>query len=160
MLKNQPAVLTGPPVDDVTLRSKLQQVAFDYIKAHPISVPKAFFWNGISRLWDIRRPARALDEVPFEGRSKGTTEIGLGMYYLLAPLALLGLWLARRRRELWIPLGLAAFGASIVFTVDSGTRYRATFEPMIAILAVSAVAAIMRARSAGQPIFARPRDGS
>jgi hypothetical protein len=43
-------------------------------------VPKAFFWNGITRFWDIRRPARALNEVRFEGRSRVLTWVGLVMY--------------------------------------------------------------------------------
>lgn len=141
VLRDQPAVLTGPRVDDATLRSRLQSVAEDYIKAHPASVPKAFFWNGLSRLWDVRRPARALDEVPFEGRSKTVTTVGLAMYYLILPLALFGLWRLRRRRELLIPLLITALAASVVFTVASGTRYRAPLEPVLVMLAVVAVAA-------------------
>lgn len=141
ILRDQPAVLTGEPVDDATLRSKLQEVWLDYVKEHPASVPKAFFWNGLSRLWDVRRPARALEEVPFEGRSKAVTTAGLAMYYVILPLALLGLWRLRRRRELVIPLLLTALAASVVFTVASGTRYRAPLEPVMVMLAVAAVAA-------------------
>ena len=123
------------PLSDVTLRSKLIHSAFSYIGKHPGSVPAAFFWNGLSRLWDVRHQSHALSEVKFEGRSRFVTEAGLDIYYVLLPLALIGLWRARRRR--WLVLGLLALalGASIVFTVDSGTRYRAPLEPLIVMFA-------------------------
>jgi 4-amino-4-deoxy-L-arabinose transferase-like glycosyltransferase len=127
------------PLSDVTLRSRLIHAGVSYISAHPDSVLKAFFWNGLSRLWDIRRRSHSLVEVPFEGRSRLVTNLGLDVYDFLLPLALVGLWRARRRRALvWGVLALA-LGASIVFTVDSGTRYRAPLEPLIAVLACAGV---------------------
>jgi hypothetical protein len=98
-------------------------------------VLQAFFWNGLSRLWDIRHRSRSLAEVPFEGRSRLVTNLGLDAYDVLLPLALIGLWRARRRRYIVLGLLALAFGASIVFTTDSGTRYRAPLEPVIAVLA-------------------------
>jgi 4-amino-4-deoxy-L-arabinose transferase-like glycosyltransferase len=139
VLEDPPDVLEGPPVDDPTLRRELTQAGFDYIQEHPFSVVEAFFWNGLSRFWDVRRPGHAVDEVPFEGRSKPVTIAGLAMYYVLLPLALFGLWRLRHRREILIPLLALAAGASIVFMTASGTRYRAPLEPLIAVLAVSAV---------------------
>jgi peptidoglycan/LPS O-acetylase OafA/YrhL len=127
------------PLSDVTLRSKLITSGVDYIKAHPASVPEAFFWNGLSRLWDIRRRSRALAEVPFEGRSRLVNNLGLDAYLVLLPLALIGLWRTRRRRALVLGILGLALGASIVFTVDAGTRYRAPLEPLIAIMACVAV---------------------
>jgi peptidoglycan/LPS O-acetylase OafA/YrhL len=137
VISNPPAVLTGPPVDDATLRSKLESFALDYIKAHPFSVAEAFYWNGLTRLWDIRRPSNALAAVPFEGRSRAATIVGLGMYYLLLPLALIALYRERRRRSLVIPVLVLALAASVAFLAVSGTRYRAPFEPLIVILAAS-----------------------
>jgi 4-amino-4-deoxy-L-arabinose transferase-like glycosyltransferase len=127
------------PLADVTLRAKLIHLGLSYISAHPESVPAAFFWNGLSRLWDVRRRSRALAEVPFEGRSRLVTNIGLDAYLVLLPLALIGLWRARRRHALVLGVLAIALGASIVFTVDAGTRYRATLEPLIAILACAGV---------------------
>lgn len=129
------------------LRSRLRENAFDYIAEHPSSVPKAFFWNGLSRLWDIRRPARTLIEPPFEGRTKGVTAVGLGIYWLLLPLALAGLWIARRRRALVIPVLAMVLGASVVHTTDAGTRYRAPFEPLIVLFASSSAAALLLRRT-------------
>src|ERR1044072_8917430 len=121
--------MTGPPVGDYEYREGLQDAMFDYIEEHPFSVVEAFYWNGLTRFWDVRRPAHARDEVEFEGRSRTVTAIGLIAYYAILPLALFGLWRIRARREIVIPLLLIALAVSIVFTVDASTRYRATREP-------------------------------
>ena len=123
------------PLSDVTLRARLIQAGTTYIEHHPASVPAAFFWNGLSRLWDVRRQSRALVDVPFEGRSRLVSQIGLDMYYVLLPLALVGLYRARRQRAMVLGVLAFALGASIVFTVEAGTRYRAPLEPLIATLA-------------------------
>jgi len=123
------------PLSELTLHSKLLHLGLSYIGAHPTSLLGAFFWNGLSRLWDIRHRSRSLVEVPFEGRSRLLTNLGLDAYDVLLPLALIGLWRARRRRELVFGLLAIALAAAVVFTSDSGTRYRATLEPLIAVLA-------------------------
>lgn len=123
------------PLSDVVLRSRLIARATSYIEAKPSSLLKAFFWNGLSRLWDVRHRSRSLAEVPFEGRSRLVTNLGLDLYDLLLPLSLVGLWRARQRR--WLVLGVlaVALATSVVYTVDSGTRYRAPLEPLIVTLA-------------------------
>jgi 4-amino-4-deoxy-L-arabinose transferase-like glycosyltransferase len=132
------------PMSDVELRSKLIHRGLSYISAHPASVPAAFFWNGLSRLWDIRRRSRSLAEVSFEGRSRLVTNLGLDAYAVLLPLALLGLWRLRRNRMLVLGVLAIALGASVVFTADAGTRYRATLEPLIVVLACAAVVGTVR----------------
>lgn len=148
-LEDPPEVMEGPPVEDDVFRSELQDAAFDYISEHPESVPKAFFWNGLSRFWDVRRPARAVDEVAFDGRSEAMTWIGLAMYYVLLPLALLGLWRMRARRALVVPILVTALAASVVFTVQGATRYRAPLEPLIVVLAAAAIPALSARRGVG-----------
>jgi 4-amino-4-deoxy-L-arabinose transferase-like glycosyltransferase len=124
------------PLSDVKLRSALIHRGLSYISAHPGSLFGAFFWNGLSRLWDIRRRSNSLAEVPFEGRSRFVSEVGLDLYDVLLPLALIGLWRVRRRRRAVVVGVIAlALGASVTFTVEGGTRYRATLEPLIVVLA-------------------------
>lgn len=132
------------PLSDIQFRATLDHRAFSYISAHPGSLPAAFFWNGLSRLWDIRHRSQALAEVPFEGRSRFVTDAGLDMYLVLLPLALLGLWRTRRRRAFVFGVLALALGASIVFTVASGTRYRAPLEPLIAVLACAGLLGVLR----------------
>jgi 4-amino-4-deoxy-L-arabinose transferase-like glycosyltransferase len=139
------------PLSDIALHSKLIHLAESYIKAHPVSVAEAFFWNGLSRLWDIRRRSRALVEVAFEGRSRPVTEAGLYSYWVLLVLALLGLWRARSRRMLVLGVLALALGASVTFTVEAGTRYRAPLEPLIAVLACAGVLGARAGVAAGDP---------
>jgi 4-amino-4-deoxy-L-arabinose transferase-like glycosyltransferase len=127
------------PLNDAEVRSELQSRAIDYVEDHPLSVVKAFYWNGITRFWDVRRPSHSLDDAEFQGRSETLTVIGLGMHYLLLPLAIVGLWRARRRRELLWPVVWMAIAASLAFTIVASTRYRAPIEPLIVILAMSAL---------------------
>ena len=133
-----------PPTSEVDLRTRLQDRARDYIADNPESVLKAFFWNGLSRFWDVRRPSLALNETDFDGRSHAATAVGLGMYYVLLPFALLGLWRLRARRELLIPVLALALAVSLVFTIQAGTRYRAPLEPLIVVLAASNLTLLRR----------------
>jgi hypothetical protein len=128
------------PVDDAEVRSLGQELARDYIADHPTSVLEAFYWNGLSRFWDIRRPSHSLNEVAFQVRSRTVRGIGLGIYYVLLPLAVLALWRLRHRREIVIPVLALALAASVIHTVASNTRYRAPLEPVIAVLACSLLA--------------------
>lgn len=145
------------PLTDVQLRSRLISRALSYISAHPLSVPAAFFWNGISRLWDLRRHSRSLAEVPFEGRSRLAGQVGLWMYDVLLPLALVGLWRARRRPALVGGILAVALGAAIVYTADSGTRYRAPLEPLIVVLACAGVLGAGAPAADAEPLGAKGR---
>jgi 4-amino-4-deoxy-L-arabinose transferase-like glycosyltransferase len=148
---NDPLFDPGRPMSDAALTVRLRRAARSYVADHPNALYKAFFWNGLSRLWDVRRPQRALDEVPFEGRSATLTGIGLGMYYVLLALALAALWRERRRRPwLVIPVLAMVAAASLTFTADAGTRYRATLEPLIAVLACGAVTGWLTAPRRGE----------
>jgi 4-amino-4-deoxy-L-arabinose transferase-like glycosyltransferase len=143
------------PLGDVKLRSALIHRGLSYISAHPASPFAAFFWNGLSRLWDIRRRSNSLGEVPFEGRSRFVSEVGLDLYDVLLPLALVGLWRARRRRRsVMVGVIALALGASITFTVEGGTRYRATLEPLIVVL--GAVGALGVGEAADVRLPSRP----
>jgi 4-amino-4-deoxy-L-arabinose transferase-like glycosyltransferase len=134
------AELEREDANDAEFRDRLQELAWDYIKDNPGSVPAALVRNGILRFWDLRPPGQALDEVAFQGRSENVRRAGLAMYYVLLPLALIGLWRLRHRREIVLPL-LAAFAlAAGAFTIIAATRYRAPLEPVLAILACSLLA--------------------
>jgi 4-amino-4-deoxy-L-arabinose transferase-like glycosyltransferase len=145
-------VLLGPPLSDGEFRDVLRKRAFDFIEEHPESVPQAFFWNGITRNWDIRRPRNAIDPADVDGRERTIATLSYWSYWVIFPLALAGLWLARRRRALVLPLLVTALALSVVYTSDGGTRYRAPLEPVLAVFACSAVLAAtdaLRRRRAG-----------
>ena len=130
------------PLPDDELRAELRDRALEYIEDNPSSVPRALFWNGVTRFWDVRDPDEALNEVQFQGRSRTLTWIGLGIWWVLLPLGLAGLWMARRRLGISVPLVAMFLLATCVYIGNSGTRYRAPFEPVMAVLACSALAAM------------------
>ena len=129
-------------MSDIALRRALLARARGYIGDHPFSVVQAFYWNGLTRFWDVRRPRHVLAEVPFEARSATLTWIGLVTYWVLLVAALVGLWRLRRRPRLLWPLVALAVAASVVVTTEAHTRYRAPLEPLIVVLAYSNVPAL------------------
>ncbi len=139
-------LFNGPPIPDAEFREELQSRALDYIKEHPVSLPKAFFWNGLSRTWDIRRPQYAIDEVAFEGRNEKVSVVGIAIYFVLLAAALVALWRLRARRTLIFPLLAMALAASMVFTSAAATRYRLPLEPMIVVLACTVLVAFLDRR--------------
>lgn len=121
----------------VELRSRIRT----YILDHPLSVPKAFYWNGLRRLWDLRSPHEVLSEVIPQGRTRGVATVGLAMYWPLLGLAAIALWRVWHARRRWLVVAVAAtaLAASVVYTANAFTRYRAPLEPVIVILAMSVV---------------------
>ncbi len=127
------------PRSDAEFRSALQHRAFDYIAEHPSSVPKAFFWNGLVRTWDVWRPSRIVGQTRFDGRVRRVEAVALVMYWPLLALALAGLW-CHRSRDLVAGVLALALASSVLFTIAAATRYRVPFEPLIVILACSLLA--------------------
>src|SRR5579884_142740 len=129
-----------PRPTEVEIRSVRLHAALHYIERHPASLFAAFFWNGLSRTWDIRGMSQVLADARLEGRGPTLARTGIIMYWILLPFALVGTWRLRRRKELLAPILVLAIGTSIVYTAVAGTRYRAPLEPVIAMLAVSVFA--------------------
>lgn len=129
---------------EAEFRANLQEAAFEYMRDNPASVPKAVYYNGLTRLWDLRPPDQAVDEVEFQGRSETVRWAGLIMYYPILLLALVGVWRARARHGLVLPVITMAAVATLAFSVVAGTRYRAPFEPVLAMLAAAAVLGVSR----------------
>lgn len=143
--------LLETPRSELQLRKDLIERGRQYISDNPSSVAKAFFWNGLSRTWDVRRPVHVADETNYDGRKRRVTQAGLAMYWVLLPLAFVGLWrLRRRQRALVLAIGAWALSASVVFTIVASTRYRVTLEPLVVLLAAAGIV----------PAVLRRRDGS
>lgn len=115
--------------------------AGDYVRENPGSVPQAFWANGVQRLWDLRSPSDALFEVQFEGRTRAVAAVALGAYWPLLVLAVGGLVRLWRsgRREVVLAVAALALASSVVYTTDGGTRYRAPLEPLVVVLAATAL---------------------
>ncbi len=143
-----------PPLSDGELHDELLARVRSYVRDHPDSVPKAFFWNGVVRLWDLRPPSQVTDDATFGHRSRTLSAIGLAIYWpllLLASIGLVRLWRGGRK-ALVLGVAATALAASVAYTSDAGTRYRAPFEPIIVVLAMGAFFAVpVQAGGNGRP---------
>ena len=148
---------TSPPVDDGDVRAELRDQGLDYIRDHPESVVKAFYYNGITRMWDLRSPADALVEADTEGRSRVVRGIGYFLHWLLLPAALLGLWRLRRRPELALAIVAMLATLTMLHTAGAYARYRAPVVPLLAICAASLLPA--RPNSGHDPLHTQPPSG-
>jgi len=135
------ALLAGPPRSDAALYAALGASTRAYVRAHPESVPQALFWNGVTRLWDLRRPRWVLYQVRFEGRTRAVAAVAMVGWWVVLAGALAGLvrWWRAGRGALVLAVAALCLAASVVHLGDAGTRYRAPLEPLFVVLAVSAV---------------------
>lgn len=135
---------------DLSVSAKRQRdLALEYIGDHLDRLPLVVAAR-IGRTFDVFRPFQTADFGTREGRPRAAGIAGVAMYWLMIPLAVLGVVLLRRRRVLVWPL-LAPF-AIVVGVVALGygiTRFRVPAEPSIVVLAsVGLVAAWRRATGA------------
>lgn len=140
----------------------LRTEAFNYIADHKSRVPivVAARVGRIVGLYEPRQEAQL--DVFMENTEQQVSDSGLVAYYLMAATAVAGGVVLRRRRETLVPL--LAPVATVVVTVAlfyAATRFRATAEGALCVLAAvaidAAVGAFSRRRSSGA--VTQPRAG-
>ncbi len=94
----------------------------------------------IARLWNVYAPRNDLNYGLLWARQRTTAKLGMAMYALLVPLAVLGVVLLRRRRRPVFPLVAMFLLAMIVAVIAFGfSRYRLSAEPALVVLAAVGV---------------------
>jgi 4-amino-4-deoxy-L-arabinose transferase-like glycosyltransferase len=136
---------------DPSVSAKRQRdKALDYIGDHLDRLPVVVAAR-IGRAFDVYRPLQTADFGELEGRPREAAVVGLVMYWLMIPFAVLGVVILRRRRVTVWPL-LAPL-AIVVLVVALGygiTRFRVPAEPSLVVLAaVGLVTAWRRLRDRG-----------
>jgi hypothetical protein len=122
-----------------------RKAALDYISAHKARVPVVVLarWGRITGLFRPTQQAR-LDHV-VEGRESWVAWSSLGMFYVIASLAIIGAIALRRRRVPVFPLvalpAIVLISTTITFATN---RYRAIAEPALVLLAAVAIDAGVR----------------
>ncbi|MCU1459411.1 MAG: glycosyl transferase, family 39 [Actinomycetia bacterium] len=129
------------------LSTRRHQRAVTYISHHLDRFPLVAAAR-VGRLWDVYAPDQMAHVDVYEGRPYGAAIAGLVAYYLLVPIAVAGIVIARRRRLVQWPLLVPAGVLTIVAVYAYGTpRFRAPFEVSLVVLAAIAVdAAVARLR--------------
>jgi 4-amino-4-deoxy-L-arabinose transferase-like glycosyltransferase len=128
------SLFTDRHLDEDELADALQSRAADYVREHPAYVAKVVFWNS-ARLFDLTGRDFAHVVGGSIGYSDRVSDLALVGWYLLAPLAAIGLFLAPLRRVPW-PVWLVpvTFWASTVLALGT-FRYRAPIDVFVVALA-------------------------
>lgn len=134
-----------PFAEDPSVYSKRQRdAALDYIGDHP---GRAAVVAGVrvARTWWFYRPFQDVRIGATEGRTIEAGWAGLAMYYVLLPLAIVGVFVLHRRRITWWPLVVPAVIVTITVAISHGyVRYRVPAEVSIVVLAAVSTDAILR----------------
>ena len=139
------AGLTNDNSDQSEHSSVFLHSSLDYIRDHLDRVPTVVLvrWGRITGLYKPLQQAD-LDQFP-EGRERWVALSGLGCYYVLAGFAVVGVIALRRRRApvylLLAPIGTVLFAVTVTFAM---TRYRASAEPALCLLAAVGIDALVR----------------
>jgi peptidoglycan/LPS O-acetylase OafA/YrhL/4-amino-4-deoxy-L-arabinose transferase-like glycosyltransferase len=135
---------------DESQRSKERRSqALEYISDNASRVPVVVAAR-VGRLWEVFRPLQNTKLSLVEGRDLNVSRAGLAMYWVLVPLAIVGILVLRRRRT---PPLLPLLAPVVMVTITAMTaygeiRFRAAAEATIVIGAAVLVDAAFRARSA------------
>jgi hypothetical protein len=138
-----PRLTVAPGRDEADVSARLRSQGVDYARAHAGRLP-AVAAVRLLRSFDLWAPRSATRlEAGIGDRDLGFQRAGVLAYYLLAPLAIAGAVMLRRRREP-LALLLAPFVlVAVVSVLGYGTpRFRVPAEIPIAVLAAVAVASI------------------
>jgi 4-amino-4-deoxy-L-arabinose transferase-like glycosyltransferase len=141
-----------PPGDESEKAAEYRNRGLDYARDHAGRVPVVVAAR-VGRVWDFFRPVEHQNYGYFEGRSRVAGKIGLGFYYPLLALAIVGAIVLRRRRDaplyplLALPL-LVTVTAALVYGF---TRFRFAAEPALVVLAAVALDAVLRRRGRRPP---------
>jgi 4-amino-4-deoxy-L-arabinose transferase-like glycosyltransferase len=126
-------ISTDPSVAD----GQYRELAIDFMSDHRSEVP-AVALARLGRTFGVYRPGQQMDLETDRGTHLWVIQLGAVMYWVLLPIAVYGLVIARRRKVMVYPL--LVFPVSIVISVTltiGATRYRAPAEiPLVLLAAV------------------------
>jgi 4-amino-4-deoxy-L-arabinose transferase-like glycosyltransferase len=126
------------------------RVAETYIEDHPGGLPRVEL-ERLGRTFGLYHPVQQVRiDVSIEGHPRFWAFVGLGMYYVLAALSVVGVWMLRRRGIIVYPLLAVAADVVVAVLLTYGqTRFRAAVEPVLALLAAVAIDGVLSWRRAG-----------
>jgi 4-amino-4-deoxy-L-arabinose transferase-like glycosyltransferase len=144
--------IADPHFDEAKASSKDLRAGASYARHHLGSLPKVAVVR-VLRTWGVYAPRQQVSFESLEGRPRAWQMRGTMMYWLLAPLAIVGSVLLRRRKRLIVPLVATAVTVTIGAALTYGQqRFRIAAEP--AILVLAAVPLVELARGARRYVAA------
>jgi 4-amino-4-deoxy-L-arabinose transferase-like glycosyltransferase len=142
---------TGPRYTEVELSNRLESQALNYIGDHPLSPFVVVFHNTL-RMLELEGSYAWHASAQAMGLSVGTAHTGVIAFWIVALLALAGLFTRRARRApvwLWgIPILMWLSAAAINMETP---RFREPVDPFLILLAACAVTSGLSALRGGRP---------
>jgi hypothetical protein len=140
--------IRDPHFDEAKAARADTRAGLSYARHHLGSVPKVAVVR-VLRTWGLYAPRQQVSFESLEGRPRAWQMRGTVMFWLLAPLAIAGGIIVRRRRRLLWPLLATAVTVSMVAVATYGQqRFRIAAEPAILVLAAVAVVEAIRVSAA------------
>ncbi len=137
--------ISDPHFDEAKASSTDLHAGASYAFHHLGSLPKVAAVR-VLRTWGVYSPSQQVSFESLEGRPRAWQMRGTIMYWVLAPLAIVGAVLLRRRRRPIGPLVAPAVTVTIVAALTYGQqRFRIAAEPAILVLAAVSLVGIARA---------------
>jgi hypothetical protein len=130
----------GPRPTEEKYTSTLERAGLDYLRAHPSTVPRVVAGNTV-RLFALRGFHDAVFYAPFIGWSPRFVKVSVLGFWLVAVLAIIGLFTTEFRRtpkSVWVFPVLLYVVLALTVGID---QYRIPMDPFFLILAAMAVAA-------------------
>jgi len=135
-----------PSVESATNRA----AAFRYIGDHLDRAPIVAAAR-LGRIWGVYRPFQMADIAQAEGRPVLASRIGVGVSWVLVPLACWGAVILRRHRTLLVPLAAPFVIVSLAAVAFYGLlRFRVPAEVSLVVLAAVALDALAGSAVAGR----------
>jgi 4-amino-4-deoxy-L-arabinose transferase-like glycosyltransferase len=127
--------IADPHFDEAKAANADTRAGLSYARHHLGSLPKVAVVR-VLRTWGLYAPSQQVNFESLEGRPRVWQLRGTQMYWVLAPLAVAGAVLLRRRRRALWPLVATAVTVTIVAATTYGQqRFRVAAEPAILVLA-------------------------
>lgn len=136
---------SGEPNDESDAEVIFRERSLEYFEANARRFPIVAAAR-VGRLWDVYRPLQNVSyNINLEGRGSLDSWLGFVSYCVLAPTAVGGLFVLRRRRITVVPFLAIALSVTLTAVMSFGiTRFRVPAEVGICILAAIAIDAALR----------------
>ncbi len=143
-----PNISEDPSVADGQFRT----LAIDYMRDHISEVPLVSLAR-LGRTFGVFRPGQQLGFETFRGTSLWVFQLGTAMYWVLLPLAVYGVVIARRRKVMVYPLLVVPLAVVLATAFTIGAiRYRAPAEVTLVLLAAVGIDQLARLRRRRQEV--------
>lgn len=132
--------------DESVAADDAQRAAITYMRHHLTQVPLVVAARA-GRTWELYGPLSDADNNRDDGRPHWAVLLSLWSYFIVAPLAAVGMTLLIRRGKNVLPLIAQIAAVTITAAVVWGSvRFRAPAEPVLAVLAAITLSSALRRR--------------